>query len=409
MRQRTIKNLDEKLELNSSFLIKDPRECKGCWNKVFGNDNPIFLEVGCGKGQFIFKHATSCPEKNFIAVEGQSSVALRVLEKAEENQQQNLRIFIDFVNDLHDYFEEGELAGLYLNFSDPWPKAGHAKRRLTHRDFLAIYSRLLKKDGILRFKTDNADLFDFSLEEFEAFGAEILWQTRDLHNSEKNADNVMTEYEKNFSQKGFSICSAWVKLPKSEEKTMLRDLVTKSRSKRSFAPNVKIPHSILEELCDVARLCPAAMNLQPLKYRLVEESEEIAAMLSVTRWATSLDQKLPPDGHEPTAFIVICHDTAIVEQKPIFSIDVGIAAQTIMLAACERGFGGCIIGSGDNERIRDILSIPAHLCPVLVLGLGKPDEKVVLATAKGENVKYYRDKSNIHYVPKRPLKDIIIK
>ena len=100
MRQRTIKNLDEKLELNSSFLIKDPRECKGCWNKVFGNDNPIYLEVGCGKGQFIFKHATSSPDKNFIAVEGQSSVALRVLEKAEENKQENLRVFIDFVNDL---------------------------------------------------------------------------------------------------------------------------------------------------------------------------------------------------------------------------------------------------------------------------------------------------------------------
>ena len=99
-----------------------------------------------------------------------------------------------------------------MNFSDPWPKAGHAKRRLTHRSFLEIYKNLLKEDGILRFKTDNVGLFDFSLEEFEAFGGKILWQTRDLHASEKNADNVMTEYEKNFSEKGFSICSAWVLL-----------------------------------------------------------------------------------------------------------------------------------------------------------------------------------------------------
>ena len=99
---------------------------------------------------------------------------------------------------------------LYLNFSDPWPKSGHAKRRLTHRGFLEIYRRILKPDGILKLKTDNVGLFDFSLEEFEACGMHILWQTRDLHNTDRQADNVMTEYEKNFSEKGFPICSAWV-------------------------------------------------------------------------------------------------------------------------------------------------------------------------------------------------------
>ena len=102
---------------------------------------------------------------------------------------------------------------LYLNFSDPWPKSGHAKRRLTHRGFLEIYRKLLVPNGMLKFKTDNVGLFDFSLEEFEAAGLEIVWQTRDLHATEKNADNVMTEYEKNFSEKGFSICSAWVRFP----------------------------------------------------------------------------------------------------------------------------------------------------------------------------------------------------
>ena len=131
MRQRTVKNLEEKLELNSSFLIREPRECKGKWAEVFGNSNPIFLEIGCGKGQFIFKHASQNPDKNYIAIEGQESVALRALEKAENGGLQNLRVFMDFVNDIKDYFEEGELTGIYLNFSDPWPKARHAKRRLT--------------------------------------------------------------------------------------------------------------------------------------------------------------------------------------------------------------------------------------------------------------------------------------
>lgn len=205
MRQRTIKNLDEKLELNSSFLIKDPRECKGCWNKVFGNDNPIFLEVGCGKGQFIFKHATSCPEKNFIAVEGQSSVALRVLEKAEENQQQNLRIFIDFVNDLHDYFEEGELAGLYLNFSDPWPKARHAKRRLTYHKRLLNYLEIIKDGGWIEFKTDNDNLFAFTLEEIEEAGLQILEVTEDLHGSDFASKDMTTEYEDKFTATGKNI------------------------------------------------------------------------------------------------------------------------------------------------------------------------------------------------------------
>lgn len=205
MRQRTIKNLDEKLELNSSFLIKDPRECKGCWNKVFGNDNPIYLEVGCGKGQFIFKHATSSPDKNFIAVEGQSSVALRVLEKAEENKQENLRVFIDFVNDLHDYFEEGELAGMYLNFSDPWPKARHAKRRLTYHKRLLNYREIIKDGGCIEFKTDNDDLFAFTLEEIQEGGLTILEVTEDLHSSDYESKEMTTEYEDKFSSAGKNI------------------------------------------------------------------------------------------------------------------------------------------------------------------------------------------------------------
>ena len=130
MRQRNIKNLDERIEENARLLITNPRSCKGNWAEIFGNENPIYLEIGCGKGNFIVRHATEEKNKNFIACEGQASVVLRALEKAEEGGSENLRIFIDYVNDLADYFEKGEISGIYLNFSDPWPKARHAKRRL---------------------------------------------------------------------------------------------------------------------------------------------------------------------------------------------------------------------------------------------------------------------------------------
>ena len=159
--------------------------------------------------------AKKYPDVNFVAVEKVPDVCCVALEKAmaqkDERSKDNLRFIIGDAKTLEESVPEHSLDCIYLNFSDPWPKKGHAKRRLTHRGFLEIYKKLLKSDGILKFKTDNAGLFDFSLEEFEAIGATIVWQTRDLHSSEKNADNVMTEYEKNFSEKGFSICSAWVK------------------------------------------------------------------------------------------------------------------------------------------------------------------------------------------------------
>ena len=138
-------------------------------------------------------------------------LALEKAEAARETREDNLRFIIGDAKNLPEYFPEHSVECIYLNFSDPWPKAGHAKRRLTYRTFLEIYKKLLCEGGILKLKTDNVGLFDFSLEEFEAFGMEIFWQTRDLHASEKNPENIMTEYEKNFSQKGIKICSAWVR------------------------------------------------------------------------------------------------------------------------------------------------------------------------------------------------------
>ena len=209
MRQRKPKNLEQKLQLCSEYMIQDLKNPMGS----FPQQQPTYLEIGCGKGNFIIKKALENPDKNFIAIEGQDTVILRALEKAmaHEGGIPNLRFMLTFVQSMDEFFEEGQLAGVYLNFSDPWPKAGHAKRRLTHKNYLARYKRMLKEGGLLVFKTDNVGLFDFSLESFAEFGLEILWQTRDLHNSERAEGNVMTEYEKNFSEKGFTINSAIVK------------------------------------------------------------------------------------------------------------------------------------------------------------------------------------------------------
>lgn len=205
MRQRNIKNLEEKLEMNSSFLIEKPSELKGRWNEVYGNEGPLYLEIGCGKGRFIMSRAEAFPDANYAAVEGQSNVALRALEKAEERKLGNVRIFIDYVRDLKDYFGEGELSGIYLNFSDPWPKARHAKRRLTFRKNLLNFKEVLKPEGAIEFKTDNEGLFEFTLEEIEAAGLEILEFTRDLHGSSFESKNFTTEYEERFRSVGKNI------------------------------------------------------------------------------------------------------------------------------------------------------------------------------------------------------------
>lgn len=218
MRMRKKKHGAERIEACAELLIRDISVLKDGFEGIFDEERPVHLEIGCGKGNFAVGMAKKYPDVNFVAMERVSDVCCIALEKAmaskEERSGDNLRFLIGDARLLAESVKPHSLDCIYLNFSDPWPKAGHAKRRLTHRSFLEIYENLLKEDGLLRFKTDNVGLFDFSLEEFADFGAEILWQTRDLHNSERNADNVMTEYEKNFSEKGFTICSAWIKFPR---------------------------------------------------------------------------------------------------------------------------------------------------------------------------------------------------
>ena len=215
MRMRKKKHGEERINACAELRICDPTVMLSGFDGIFPQNQPIHIEIGCGKGKFACDMSKKYPDVNFIAVEKVPDVCCIALEKAmaqkDERARDNLRFIIGDAKALSETVPEHSLDCIYLNFSDPWPKKGHAKRRLTHHGFLEIYEKLLKSDGILKFKTDNVGLFDFSLEEFEAIGADVIWQTRDLHASEKNADNIMTEYEKNFSEKGFSICSAWVK------------------------------------------------------------------------------------------------------------------------------------------------------------------------------------------------------
>ena len=189
---------------------------------------------------------------------------------------------------------------------------------------------------------------------------------------------------------------------------MIKELIDKSRSHREFLAGAAVPRERLEAWILNASHSPAAMNLQTLKYKIVDDEGEVARLLPLTRWAAALSVKLPPEGHGPTAFIVICHDESIAPMKPIFSIDVGICAQSIMLSAAEDGFGGCIIGSASPDAVADLLGLDGHLKPMLILALGVPEDEVVLTKAEG-SVAYYRDTANVHYVPKRPLDEIIIK
>ena len=190
---------------------------------------------------------------------------------------------------------------------------------------------------------------------------------------------------------------------------MLKDLLKASRSYRSFDESVKITNEMLKDWIDHTRYCPSSINLQMLKFRPVTDAAECAQVLENTRWAGKLkDIKLPPVGHAPVAYILICADSTVVSGAEKFKTDVGICAQTVMLAACEAGFGGCMIGSFSQEPLKEILGIPAQLTPMLLLAMGKPDEEVrIVGEAADGSVTYYRE-NGVHHVQKRELEHIII-
>lgn len=206
MRLRNIPGSREVIAENPYCILEENPQ-KGHWADIFGNDNPIHIEVGMGKGRFLMTLAHQNPHINYIGIEKYSSVLIRALEKMEEDPLPNIRFIRMDAEKLTDMFDKWEIARIYLNFSDPWPKDRHAKRRLESRQFLARYDQILKKDGTIEFKTDNRALFDFALEEVEAAGWTLEEKTFDLHaDARLNEGNVMTEYEERFSAQGNPIC-----------------------------------------------------------------------------------------------------------------------------------------------------------------------------------------------------------
>lgn len=190
----------------SAFVIQEPQKNRGSWNRAFENNHPIHIEAGTGKGKFLMELAALHPEINYIGIERYPSVLLKAVQKLERQKRTSLLLMCADALELPFIFAPGEVERIYLNFSDPWPKDRHAKRRLTSPRFLEAYDQVLSRDGTVEFKTDNRELFEYSLESVLASGWRIREQTFDLHNSPMARGNVMTEYETKFAGQGKAIC-----------------------------------------------------------------------------------------------------------------------------------------------------------------------------------------------------------
>ncbi|MBR2875684.1 MAG: tRNA (guanosine(46)-N7)-methyltransferase TrmB [Clostridia bacterium] len=213
MRVKKKKHGAERMAACGEIVINDLSVAQKNPKNLFDNDNPVRIEIGCGKGDFIVGTAKDNPDINFLAIEKVHDVLVMAAEKIKNSGLTNVRVCCCDAKELTEFFEEKSIDRIYLNFSDPWPKARHEKRRLTHRSFLEIYKTILKDDGEINFKTDNRPLFDFSVEEFKECNWELNALTYDLHNSEYAENNIMTEYERRFSGLGFSINRVEAKKP----------------------------------------------------------------------------------------------------------------------------------------------------------------------------------------------------
>ncbi|MCM6811210.1 tRNA (guanosine(46)-N7)-methyltransferase TrmB [Pediococcus pentosaceus] len=202
MRVRNKPWAPELIEAHPEKIVEKSQAFKGQWNQRFEKEQPIFIEVGTGKGQFIINMAKKYPQYNFIGIEIQKTVIAIALKNALEEEIPNLQFLYADGAELTDYFEDGEVSKVFLNFSDPWPKTRHEKRRLTFKTFLKVYEQILVKNGEVEFKTDNQGLFEYSLYSLNNYGMTFEGVWLDLHNSEENEDNVETEYEHKFSAKG---------------------------------------------------------------------------------------------------------------------------------------------------------------------------------------------------------------
>ena len=201
MRLRNNPKAYDIMEENADFVILDPESHKGKYHQLFKENKPVFVEIGMGKGDFIYQNALKHPENNYIGIEKFPSVLAAAINKINKQEKlDNLKLMHYDALELLNVFEKGEIDHLFLNFSDPWPKKRHTKRRLTYKDFLENYKKVLKKDGIIEFKTDNRGLFEYSLVSMQNFGMEFIEVYLDLHKTE--VFNVETEYEKKFSPFG---------------------------------------------------------------------------------------------------------------------------------------------------------------------------------------------------------------
>lgn len=204
MRARNIKNKKEILE-NSNYVINDPNKCIGNWNKEFKNNNSIYLEIGIGKGKFIYEMAKNNKDINFIGIERIDTILTKAVQNIEKKEKlDNLKLINFDAEKINELFN-GEIKELYLNFSDPWPKKRHEKRRLTSLPFLKKYDIIFSSDKIVNFKTDNRELFEYSVVSLSEYNYIIKDISLDLHKKE-NFNNITTEYEEKFSKKGFNIC-----------------------------------------------------------------------------------------------------------------------------------------------------------------------------------------------------------
>ncbi|ANU12675.1 hypothetical protein B481_1286 [Planococcus halocryophilus Or1] len=203
MRSRFKPWASDLIDSHPEIVIPKPEEKKGKWQEVFDNKNPLHIEAGTGKGRFITGMAKANPDINYIGIELFDSVIVTALETVleEENGIPNLRLLKVNAKKIGEYFEKGEVDRLYLNFSDPWPKKRHAKRRLTHESFLKLYQVVLPEKGEIHFKTDNRKLFEYSLTSISEYGMLLTDVSLDLHDNEPEW-NIMTEYEEKFSKKG---------------------------------------------------------------------------------------------------------------------------------------------------------------------------------------------------------------
>ncbi|AJI21905.1 tRNA (guanosine(46)-N7)-methyltransferase TrmB [Priestia megaterium] len=210
MRLRNKPWAKDKIAENPQYVVPNPAEYKGNWKEVFGSENPLHIEVGTGKGQFLVGMAKQNPHINYIGIEMYESVILSALERLIEEELPNLKLLNVDANQLSEFFAKNDVDRVYLNFSDPWPKKRHAKRRLTYKTFLSMYENLLVDGGEIHFKTDNQELFEYSLTSFSEYGLLLKYISLDLHKSDFEG-NVMTEYEEKFSQKGSRIYRCEVK------------------------------------------------------------------------------------------------------------------------------------------------------------------------------------------------------